>query len=195
MATIYATTDYNFRNNACKDKSLPNITWNSQSNSGRSINQISESDTSIVVQTQTVGEEYPKVSRTEFSCSCKNDDQKCMEDLQIFKTAVKNIHEAPTPFCPPGASWAPPVYGVKMNTDEKFNWDGSQLKFVKMPEWPSLLHPNHYERIAGGACGEKAKKYNQCAVWAYRNPAQTNNCEGKPEHCSSDEDFIGVTSK
>ncbi len=82
-----------------------------------------------------------------------------------------------------------------MNADEKFNWDGSKLKFVKMPEWPSLLHPNHYERIAGGACGEKAKKYNQCAVWAYRNPAQTNNCEGKPEHCSSDEDFLGVTSK
>lgn len=195
MPTIYSATEYEFRNKACKDKSLTNITWNTQTNSGRSINPIAESENSIVVQTQTVGEEYPKLSRTEFSCSCKSDDQKCLEELQTFKKTVKNIHEAQLTFCPPGAPWTPPVYGIKMNTAEKYEWNGSKLKFVKMPEWPSLLHPNHYERIAGGACDEKAKKYNQCAIWAYRDPNKTNNCEGKPEHCSNDEDFLGVTNK
>ncbi|MBY0518686.1 MAG: hypothetical protein K2P81_17380 [Bacteriovoracaceae bacterium] len=195
MANIYSTTDYKFRNQYCNDKELPQTTWSAIAQNPYTVYEKTSSENDITIVTQNSGDIYPAIERSEFKCKCATGDNKCQTQLNEFKAQVAATIKTTTPYCPSGSNWTQPQIGNKLNSESPYKWTGSSVQFVTKPEWPSLIHANHFERIAGGACASKASKYNECAKWAYRGKENTNNCSGKPLYCEDDQEFLGVSAK
>lgn len=94
--------------------------------------------------------------------------------------------------CPPFMSGERRAIGATENTTE-LNANGMIIR--KQGRSPSLLSPNHFNRILAGSCERRAQDYNVCASWAYTSecgPAQNtcfdgpDVCSGPPAQCTSD---------
>lgn len=189
--SIYEVTDYQLRNKHCQIIDLPNANWSPTNHSiPHIINK--RADNEITILSYSINDNANKVSQTKLVCKC-SDSSECEQDItslaQSVERAVKDKHAS----CPGSSNLVASAKGLPENLNSNYNWNGKRFTLAKLAEWPSLLHPQHFERIVGGACPKAAQKYSQCAQWAYRNKQDTNNCQGKPAYCDSDKEFLGVS--
>lgn len=190
-SSIYEVTDYQLRNKHCQFEDLPNVNWSAENHSiPHIINK--RTDNEITILSYSINDNPNKVTQTKLVCKCSSSSD-CEQDIaslaQSVERAVKNKHAS----CPGSSNLVTSTKGLPTNLNSDYNWDGKRFTLAKPAEWPSLLHPQHFERIAGGACPKAAKKYSECAQWAYRNKKESNNCQGKPAYCDSDKEFLGVS--
>ncbi|MFP5491963.1 MAG: hypothetical protein ACLGG0_10705 [Bacteriovoracia bacterium] len=189
--SIYEVTDYQLRNKHCQFVDLPNVNWNPE---GHSIPHIinKRTDNEITILSYSINDNANKVSQTKLVCKC-SDSSECEQDItslaQSVEKAVKDKHAS----CPGSSNLVASEKGLPTDLNSNYNWNGKRFTLAKLAEWPSILHPQHFERIVGGACPKAAQKYSECAQWAYRKKQDTNNCQGKPAYCDSDKEFLGVS--
>lgn len=181
--TIYSMTEYRFRNQHCTEKILPTIRWREGQNLAAT-SLTTETPLRVVALTQEFFDRKDVVHRRETSCTCKPSDTTCAEGLRTFAQKIREQKDDINPGCPYGSR------GLREKGPQE--WDGKVFGLTVPPELPSLLHPNQFQRITGGACATRAQTYNQCAVWAYKSKEQTNNCQGRPDFCDDERVFLGV---
>jgi hypothetical protein len=191
MPSIYSAISYELRNKYCNYTNLPSQNW-TEDLIPKSVSVTNKTETTITLVSEEFGDNWPRISRTQFNCKCPANDTECPAVLNEMQKTAENIKDVPRNQCPSGSTWSSPTYGNHIESGRPYEWGEDGIKFVQKPSWPSILHPSHFERIVGGACPSKATKYNECAIWAYRNQYNTNNCEGRPEHCSNGKEFLGV---
>ena len=66
---------------------------------------------------------------------------------------------------------------------------GNRLSFTSEPYLPSLLLPNHFNRILYGECENRSGMYNQCAEWGFLTDDRQCNV---PAACYNPEQFTGT---
>ncbi len=189
--SFYKLTDYEQRNKYCKWELMERTTWE-KIKSDRRLQIADQSSNRIDVMHLSFEDKWPQIERSMFRCECEAGDQKCSEFIQKIAKKTKNIEREPLTSCPDGSKSQKSSFGNNLPSGNNYEWNPQGIKVMVPAKSPSLLLPSHYERIIGGACDQVAKKYNECAKWAYRSKEKTNNCEGRPSHCEDGTDFLGV---
>jgi len=189
--SAFTIISYELRNKYCTYQDIPDGNWNTLAEKQTAI-IAQQTATSITIHSQNITDyNWPRIGRSQFKCSCANpDDAECLKSIETMKEQILDIDNINMENCPSGSFSKKEEIGEKI--DQPAIWSDKGLQFVQKARLPSLLHPNHYERIVGGTCASKAKKYNECAVWAYRNKEQTNNCADRPAHCENGKEFLGL---
>lgn len=190
--SIYSLTDYQLRNEYCSIEESSSINWNEEDHSIPHIVK-KHNDYELYSVSYAITSQSNKVVPTHLSCHCKTQNEKCASDLRLIARSIEEGVKNKKSACPPGAELVKSEKGINPKQSSNFSWDGKRFKVARPSDWPSLLHPQHYERIVGGSCPKVAEKYSQCAQWAYRTKQDTNNCQGKPAYCDSDKEFLGVS--
>ncbi|HXH29569.1 MAG TPA: hypothetical protein VNJ01_02040 [Bacteriovoracaceae bacterium] len=209
MATFSEVTTPNFRNKYCKPSlELAPTNWETVSKNPVSAYLKSESSTQFIVVTRSL-EDKRAMPVEEITCGCEDPtDANCLAAITEATVAIKKIPQTPRKTCPSYTTkynvWQP-KYQVGDLDGRNNTFDGSELKIAYTPLIDSLLAPNHYERIIGGACPEKAAKYNECAQWAYVTPGKSlwgslkekhgavaPSCDNVPAHCKNDDEYLGA---
>lgn len=122
-----------------------------------------------------------KMSPTELSCNCPENDETCM---QVRADVLANLPNYTNPYCPAGSRESKTAWGVRGNyvvRENGFTMPGP------IPTRSSILEPVHFNRIIGGACENVTPQYNECSKWAYKGSTNQNDCSGRPAYCSSDD--------
>ncbi len=189
--SVYSLTDSEMRNKYCEYSDIADSNWQSITKK-QSVVITNQSETSLTFNSQNMGDyPWPRVGLSRFKCSCSDpNDSECKDILSQVAENINKIDQFSLESCPSGS------FSKKQENGELIDspaiWSDKGVQFVQKAKLPSLIHPNHYERIIGGACATKATKYNECAIWAYRKKELTNNCAGKPAHCENGKEFLGL---
>jgi hypothetical protein len=189
--SVYTLIDYRLRNEYCEYQDLPDLTWSTLPQK-QTVVITQQSESTLNFRAHNVTDyPWPRVSNSQFKCRCPaSENEECQKNLKEIAEQITKIDQAALLNCPSGSNSKAVESGERLAASTEWNEDG--FRFVQKARIPSLLHPSHYERIVGGACASKATKYNECAVWAYRNKEQTNNCADRPEHCANGKEFLGL---
>lgn len=181
--TIYDAVDFKFRNAFCKEDYISST--KSMGDLSKALLLQSESANGFVVESRFVNQApqapYYKVMRSKVTCNCPAGNSEC---LTMKNKVVKNISNLGVRrTCPQGASY--------MNTNRGDAKPGVTLKgdvltMVTKPQLPSLLQPNHFNKILEGNCPGKSKGYQECAEFAYKS--QPCNV---PAKCNDDKYYLG----
>lgn len=117
-----------------------------------------------------------------YTCECSG--QNC-EEFKEIKMALKNKTVNGASSCFQGSKQTSST--IIANDESSFNnlkinGDSYTQSSPPLLKNQSFLHPAQFERIKYGTCSEKAKNYNKCAKYAYkdRNP---KDCPDKPAMC------------
>ncbi|MFY7992969.1 MAG: hypothetical protein ACOVP4_06740 [Bacteriovoracaceae bacterium] len=140
---------------------------------------------------------YPKqVQNLRVNCSCKDQNESCQNYLEQIQRDLSLSRIPQKQFCPSGTSTisrksgkVDDSNGVVFNDDGSFTFNGGWHD-----ENASLLHPQHFERIASGTCPEKAKPYSSCAQFAYKTDP-SGKCPEVPKECQDPKYFLGTGNK
>ncbi|MFP5491961.1 MAG: hypothetical protein ACLGG0_10695 [Bacteriovoracia bacterium] len=122
-----------------------------------------------------------KMSPTELTCNCPENDQACME---VRADVLANLPNYTNPYCPAGSREIKTAWGVRGNYVVREN--GFTMPGPK-PTRSSILEPVHFNRIIGGACDNVTPQYNECSKWAYKGTFDKNDCSGRPAYCTNDD--------
>lgn len=182
--SFYEASDYQFRSTYCKEEYISNTT--NMSNPGKGALILSDESSALVVETRFVGpyfsSPYYKIHRAKITCRCPAGDQKCIDQKQA---AVRNISNDPfRRSCPRESTYSGSEPGLKVN---KAVFENDQIKIAVSPEIPSLLQPNHFNKILEGSCPGKSEGYQQCAEFAYKGQPCT-----VPQVCNDDGFYLGA---
>ena len=189
--SAYTLIDYRLRNEICEYQDLPDLTWTTLPQK-QTVVITQQTATTLQFKAHNVTDyPWPRVSNSQFKCRCPaGAGEDCQAKLKEIAERITNIDQAALLNCPSGSNSKAVEAGERIPTAAQ--WGENGFKFVQKAQLPSLIHPSHYERVLGGACSSAAPKYNECAVWAYRNKEQTNNCQGRPAHCANGLEFLGL---
>lgn len=122
-----------------------------------------------------------KMSPTELTCNCPENDQSCM---QVRADVLANLSNYTNPYCPAGSREIKTAWGMRGNYTLREN--GFTVPGPK-PSRTSILEPVHFNRIIGGVCENVTPQYNECSKWAYKGTTNMNNCSGRPAYCTNDD--------
>lgn len=183
---FFELTDYQYRNAFCNTKYLPSQTYSKLVQPGRRGLVLKNTERSVSVEHRQFDDKYPQVARSIVTCQCPTGEreQECLNGLSSiiqFADSKETVK-----WCPSYTNTVSTAKGDKTSNGEIELMDGT-LKIVNKPEWPSLLHPSHFERILGGGCSAKGAEYSECARDAYNN----GECRA-PEKCKDDKVFLGI---
>ena len=178
-------TDYQFRTHNCDVKGLPS----------KDISKVTESDKRTIV-TATEQDKlkletrkmyyYPTVVIESVECHCPADDKVCHNSLEQIAKLIP--HKSDGLECPNGHDDEISFeYGPDRKV-KKTSLTSGVLSLVSTPNQTSLLHPAYFNKILGGACGEKSANYNQCAQFSRQN----EKCEEVPKSCQDDSFYLGT---
>lgn len=189
--SVYSITDPRLRNAYCEFSDIPDSNWQNL-NQKDTVVITQQTETLLVFNSQNMTDyPWPRIGVSKFTCRCSDPaDTKCITDLASLAKSIQDIDLANLEMCPSSSYSIKTEYGELIESPAV--WNDKGVTFVQKASLPSLLHPSHYERIIGGACASKAKKYNDCAQWAYKDYEKTNQCEGKPEYCDNGKEFLGL---
>lgn len=189
--SFYGLTDFERRNKHCRYTSLPNANWEALRPENK-LELVGQAENELRIKQVSFAGKWPQLEQTLFTCNCAPEDKDCGEFLGQLTQLTQDIQNRPLNSCPDGSVSRKSEYGNLLPEGRRHQWTPDGIKIVAPAKAPSLLHPNHFDRITGGACDQAAKKYNDCAKWAYRNKKDTNNCEGRPAYCENGLEFLGA---
>lgn len=140
---------------------------------------------------------HPKqVQNLKINCNCPAGNDSCLEYLTEIKNDIKSESIPQKLHCPSGSKTVSnktgnvdDSKGVVLNEDGSFSFNGGFFD-----DEASLLHPQHFERIANGACPDKAKPYSSCSQFAYQTDP-SGKCSEVPKECLDPKYFLGTGSK
>jgi hypothetical protein len=139
-----------------------------------------------IVESMTSAPFY-RIKRSQITCTCNSLDYTCaLTKKRIKEASVSNVT---VPYCPWGlaatdASVRPTTHGQVAD---------NVLTVHNSPQRPSLLHPNHFERVIKGNCPGGSSNYFRCGSLAYI-PAEDPACDQNLQRqCSDRRFFLGVT--
>lgn len=180
---VYEMTDYRFRSNYCKVEYLFNRKPASTSK-GSTITANDED--SIVIESRAVDslsvQPFYRINHIKLTCSCPSGDSDCLEKKNQLAKKVSS-GDLSRSECPSGA---PLMKKDKKVSSNGVSFNGRDLSFNVRPKLPSLLQPNHFNKILEGNCAGKADGYRECAQYSYKSPP----CD-VPERCSDDGYYLG----
>lgn len=158
----------------------------------------SDSDTSLDYTIRYWDDYHPKqVQNLKVTCACPSGDENCLSYLNQIRDDLKTGNIPQKQYCPGGSKTisrkvgvVDDSAGVVVNEDDgTFMFNGKTVD-----KTASLLHPQHFERIANGTCAEKAKPYSDCAQFAYRTDP-SGKCLDVPKECQDPKYFLGAGNK
>lgn len=181
----------------CSYKSQTPLTLGQYESEGELLTLNEETESSVGYSIKYWDDSSPKqVQNLKVNCTCPEDNESCIGYLTQIKNDVKSQTIPQKQFCPSGSNSVfrkigkvDDSNGVVHNEDGTFVFNGGLYD-----DKASLLHPQHYERIANGTCSDKAKPYSSCAQFAYRSDP-SGKCPDVPKECQDPKYFLGTGSK
>ncbi len=190
--TVYELTDYRFRNRACTSQQLPSQAWTQLAEKRFATLPVSAPPGELRIEVRKLGQDPSRVDRELVTCKCPAAAADCAQELARAREVLALTNQVASKHCPGSSNVIAESRGTSQGLRPGAQWVEGEVRVLVPPTQQSLLLPAHFERITGGACAQRAQKYNRCAQWAYRSPEKTNSCQGKPTYCDDPTEFLGV---
>lgn len=183
-AGINDVVDYQFRNKFCKEDYIYSPP-KAMANPDKAVVLESENNSGFTLQSRYVYASakapFYSISQTKVKCNCPAGDQDCLSKKQEFirKLPAMGVQK----WCPAGAAQKGRERG---DSPRGASMKDNVLTLVSNPEIPSLLQPNHFNKILEGNCPGKSEGYQKCAAYAYKGePCNV------PAECKDDKYYLG----
>lgn len=143
-----------------------------------------------------------EITNVNMDCNCKSpqsgnsvseeETTTCTKALAKLADEIISGDISDTQMCPSNTSTIKTEWGGSENDLKKY--DGKTFeRFVRpsQPAMESILWPNQFKRIVGGACPEVVDLFNKCSKAAYKTEIDPKECK-VPEECKDDKQFLGI---
>lgn len=176
--------DYRFRNSYCKEEYVYNPP-KVLTNPDKAVVLESQSDLGFVVQGRYLLNSskapFYSISHSKIKCNCPANDQDCLSQKKRFLDNLPNLGVKSN--CP---NQAPYISADRGDNKTGATLNKNVLTLISQPTLPSLLQPNHFNKILEGTCAGKSEGYQQCAEHAYKGePCNV------PAKCLDDKYYLG----
>ncbi len=183
-ATINDVVNYQFRNKYCKEDFIYSPPKD-LANSDKAVALESETNTRFNLQTRylyaSTKSPFYTNAYTKIKCTCPTGDQDCISKKQEFIKKMPSL--GVQKWCPTGSTLTSRDRGESPRGASIKN---NVLTLVSSPQIPSLLQPNHFNKILEGNCPGKSDGYQKCASFAYKGEP----C-AVPDVCRDDKYYLG----
>lgn len=127
-------------------------------------------------------------SRANVTCTCPAGDADCPAEFAKAAETLRGNPQAES--CP---YIMKPVSEKSAATPGAVSAaDSDSFTIVSTPTMPSLITPNHFDKILTGSCKTSSSSlFKQCSEYAYVSQ-DSAACATKPAACSDDNQFLGV---
>lgn len=192
--------DNYYKQKFCKSKTRPDITKAKYVENPKQFTLLAET-TDAKISYNFKYAAVDSVKSVDMNCDCNNplgyseqsDIDTCKAIVgQIAKSIAEDVPPKDNRTCPPGTEEKDVKWGGDPNVANSFN--GSSYKVFKArrePAMASVLYPEQFNRIVGGACDEVTPLYNQCSRLAYKTVMDENACNIPPE-CKDMSKLMGI---
>src|SRR5690606_14917663 len=121
------------------------------------VRYIEKGENSITIESRYIADYYPRVDMYALNCACPEGDEACVGKMDRLKTSISQAKEIGRVYCPSGARTVDSKFGTPEEEGEQVTLKNNRFTTYKKPEWDSLLHPAHFDRILGGSCADAGK--------------------------------------
>lgn len=177
-------TNYQFRNKYCKEEYL-NGNQKSSADPGKAVVLLSNASNTLSFESRYIGSINSSPYYSKFSmrvnCTCPSGDSDCLNEKNAAAERMRN--SGTTGMCPHTARQINVEEGMK---GQGSSVEGNKLVINSSPKLPSLMQPNHFNKVLEGRCGGKSASYLECAEHAYKGePCNV------PAKCRDDSYYLG----
>jgi hypothetical protein len=174
-----------FRIDHCPQVAVPS----SPRTPSSSVEVVSSNPLSVVIDEYFAGGSG-NFGRRRFNCTCPANDRECISQLRFVETLARNPgyrKECPYDGAPVSRSPAGAANPSGASTPSAV-LRGNQLEIQSPPRLPSLLEPNHFNKILEGpGCPNRSAQYQTCLSYA----SGTCTAGAPPQQCLDDNTFLG----
>jgi hypothetical protein len=142
-----------------------------------------------------------EIKSIDMNCDCgkpkgyveANDIETCKEIVARVAKSIKEDVPKDSQTCPPGSIEKNVKWGGNLGAEGAFDGNSYQVfKKRQEPVMDSVLYPEQFNRIVGGACPEVATLYSQCSKYAYKTVSDEATCNVPPE-CKDMNKVMGIS--